>query len=270
MTRVQWDQTGTRYFEAGLDRAVLYVDGKSGVAWSGLISVDEESNMSVSPVHFDGTKINDVVTLGDFSGAIRAFTFPDEFYECEGVIEDETGVMLTDQPVSRFGLCYRTKVGNDVDELNVGYKLHVLYNLTATPSTKVRQTLGLDVTPTEFEWSVTAIPELVAKHRPTAHLILDSRKIDEWLMQDIEDILYGTEDRAPTLPDLKSLLAFIQKWERLIIVDNGDGTWTAISQRPDIITMLSPTEFMIESDNVVYLDPETYQITSSEKNEEDI
>lgn len=270
MSVLQWDQLGSRFYEAGLDHAVLYVDGASGVPWNGLTALEENYNGQTTDVYFDGVKINTIVTPGDFSGVIRALTYPDAFLECEGVVEDEPGLFLTDQPVKRFGLCYRTLVGEGGEDLTAGYKLHILYNLTATPATKIRQTLGLDVTPAEFEWEVTGIPEELSGYRPTAHIILDSRDFDEWLLQDIEGILYGTETRDPELPDLKSLLAFIQKWDRLIIVDNNDGTWTAISARDDIITMISPTEFVIEADNVEYLDPETYRISSSDTNTEDL
>ena len=270
MTTIQWDSVGTRIYEAGVDHGVLYVEGEDGVAWNGLVSIEENTTTSLSDVHFDGKKINTIVTLGDFSGVLRAFTYPEEFMECEGIYEDDNGVYLTEQPLKRFGLCYRTLIGSDAEGLTVGYKLHLLYNLTAVPSTKVRQTLGFDTTPMELTWDLSAIPEEVVGFRPTAHLILDSRKIDKWLMQDIESILYGDESREPTLPPLEAILAFIQKWDRLIIVDNNDGTWTAIAQDPDAIIMLSPTEFQIEADTVVYLDAETYQSSSSDKNEEDI
>jgi hypothetical protein len=271
MEPMEWNSAGSRFYEAGLDRGVLYVDDSEyGVPWYGLISVDERINTSVTEVFYDGTKINDIVVLGNFSGRIRAITYPDDFFACEGVVLDQQGMFLTEQQPKRFGLCYRTLIGEGSNDLKEGYKLHILYNLTAVPSTKVRRTLGLEVDPIEFEWEITSIPEQVAGFRPTAHVIIDSRYMDPWLLQDLEAILYGSEERFPTLPDLKSLTSFIKKWDRLIIVDNADGTWTAISARPDIITMVSDTEFEITADSAVYLDATTYEISSSDKNEEDI
>lgn len=270
MTAIQWHQVGDRVYEDGLDRGVLYVDGESGVPWNGLTSLEEENNNTVSPVHYDGQKINDIVTLGDFSGRLRAFTYPDEFLPCEGTLEDQVGVFLTEQPAKRFGLCYRTKIGEGESDLTVGYKLHILYNLTAVPSVKARKTLSLEPAPNEFEWELTAIPEEIEGYRPTAHLIVDSRALDPFLLQDLEEILYGNDERDATLPTLKGLTTFIRKWDRLIIIDNGDGTWTARAIEEDIITMISETEYTIEAENVVYLDADTYEISSSDKNEEDV
>ena len=270
MTAVQWHQPGDMVYEAGLDRGVLYVENGVSVPWNGLISIDEDNNNSVDEVFYDGVKINNIVTIGSFTGTMRAFTYPDAFLVCEGILEDQTGVYFTDQRPSRFGLSYRTLVGEGNDDPNAGYKLHILYNLVANQTTRVRQTLALEPTPQEFEWSLYGIPEHIAGYHETCHVIIDSRKVDPWLLQDIEAILYGDADRDPELPSLKALVSFIKKWDRLIIVDNGDGTWTAIAQRPDIITMLSTTEFEIAADNATYLDADTYTISSSEKNEEDL
>mgnify|MGYP006262601601 CR=1 FL=1 len=114
------------------------------------------------------------------------------------------------------------------------------------------------------------IPDELFGRRPTCHLIIDTRHMDPWLIQDIEDIIYGDEDSDPTLPDLDGFLTFIRKWQRFIITDNGDGTWTADAWLDSDIVMTSPTEFLITADNVVYHNQYTYDISSSDKNEEDI
>lgn len=270
MTAIQWYQAGNKIYESGLDRGVLYVHGMDGVPWTGLTSVAEDSNNVVNPIHFDATKINDLVVLGNFSGVLRAFTYPDEFLECEGVLEDQEGIYLSEQPVKRFNLSYRTKIGESDNDFSEGYKIHILYNLTAVPSQKVRKTLGLSAEINEFEWNLTSIPEEIAGYRPTSHLIVDSRNIDPWLLIDLEEVLYGNDTREPTLPSLRALTTFIRKWDRMIIVDHGDGTWSAIAKDPDQITMISGSEFSIEADNVTYLDADTYEISSSDKNEEDV
>ncbi|MET0786628.1 MAG: hypothetical protein ABWY25_07980, partial [Paenisporosarcina sp.] len=151
-----------------------------------------------------------------------------------------------------------------------GYKIHLLYNLTALPSQRSYETMSLETEPLEFEWTITAIPEAIENYRPTAHVIFDSRKMDPWLLEDLISIIYGDEDNPPTLPPLKGLATFIRKWDRLIITDHGDGTWSAESPRPDQIVMLDDTTFEITADTAIYLDPETYEISSSDKNEEDI
>lgn len=270
MAALTWDELGERFFEAGVQKGVFYdVDGV-GFAWNGMTAVEESVSSTVQAVHFDGVKFNDIVTVGDFSAVLRAFTYPDEFLPYEGILEDQTGFFVADQPQSQFGLSYQTRIGDAVQGLELGYKIHLLYNLTALPSQKVYQTLSLDTEPIEFEWTLTAIPEEIENFRPTAHVIFDSRKIDQGLLDDLEEIIYGNEDHPPRLPPLKGLATWIRKWERLIITDNGDGTWTATSPLEGVIVMLDDTTFEITSDTAVYLDAVTYQISSSEKNEEDI
>lgn len=268
MTALVWNQPGEHRYEAGLDRGVLYFPDGGGVAWNGLTAVEEDVGTSVEPVYFDGRKINDIVTVGDFSAVMKAFTYPEEFLEFEGILEDQTGLFIADQPHKPFHLSYRTKIGDDVSGIDAGYKIHLLYNLTAIPSQKEYETLTLDPAPMEFEWDLTAIPEEIEGFRPTAHIIIDSRKIDPWLLQDIESILYGDTTRDPELPPMKAFTTFVRTWDRLIIVDNGDGTWTAITTREGIIEMLDETTFQINDVNGVYLNADIYEITSSEKNEE--
>lgn len=269
MTRLVWDQAGERSYESGVSQGVFYGADSKGIPWNGLSFVEETSNDMVDPLYFDGFKYADVVTLGDFEGKIKAFTYPDEFLAYDGTIQSATGFYLTDQQKSRFGLAYRTEVGNDYDPRS-GYKIHLLYNLLAIPSDKTHNTLSLNVEPMDFEWDISAIPEEVDKFRPTAHVIIDSRKIDSFLLADIENIIYGTSTTDPLLPNLNGLLSFVQKWGRLIITYNGDGTWTAESPLEGVINMLDGTTFQIVSDTAVFIDGVSYTISSSEVNSEDI
>lgn len=269
MATIKWDMIGERFFETGVDRGVLYFPDGGGVPWSGLTSIEQKTSTSIESVYYDGVKFNDIVVAGDWSGTLRAYTYPEEFLEFEGIIAEQDGMYIAEQPQSLFHLSYRTRIGNDVDGV-VGYKLHLLWNLTAIPATRTYESLSLETSPIEFEWSLTSIPEEVDKYRPTAHVILDSRKFDPLLLADLEDILYGTVDRPPTMPSLKGLTSFVRKWERIIIQDNGDGTWTATSRIDGFITMLDETTFQIDGANATYLDAETYELSSSEKNEEDI
>ena len=270
MAPLVWDQVGDRLYETGISKGVLYKDDGSGVPWNGLTAIEENISTEVEAVHFDGVKFNDIVTIGDFAAVLRAFTYPDDFVYYEGTAEDQSGFFITSQPQSKFGLSYQTLIGDDLDGIQHGYKIHILYNLTAVPSSATYETLKIDSEPIEFEWSITAIPEELENFRPTAHVIFDSTKIDPHLLRDVEDILYGDEDSPAQLPSLKALSSFVRKWQRLIIIDNGDGTWTATSPEPDVITMLDETTFQIVSDTAVPIDEDSYTISSSEKNEEDI
>lgn len=270
MATLVWDKIEDRIYETGVSKCVLYKYDGYGVAWSGLTSVEEEVDNEVESVHFDGVKFNDIVTIGDFSGVIKAFTYPEEFLFYEGTIEDQTGFYLLNQEQTQFSLSYQTKISDVVNGSDAGYKIHLLYNLTALPSQRSHQTLSLDVEPIEFEWTITAIPEELDNFRPTAHIVFDSRRLDPYLLKDLEEILYGSENNDPYMPTLKGLATFLRKWDRLIITDLGNGMWEAYSIFEDVITMLDPTTFQIVSDTATYLDADTYTIESSEKNEEDI
>lgn len=271
MATLVWDKVGERFYETGISKAVLYKEDRFGVPWNGLTSVDEKSSDKAEPVYFDGIKFNDIVTLGTYEASVKAFTYPEELLFYEGIVEDQTGFFVTGQPpCACFGMSYQTRIGDDVRGLEAGYKIHLLFNLTALPSDKTYETLSLDTEPHEFEWTITSIPEDIENHRPTGHIILDSLEMDPFLFHDLEEILYGGPDNDAYLPTLKGLATFIRKWNRLIITDNGDGTWTAYSPLEGYISMIDDTTFEITSDTAVYLDSDTYTISSTEKNEEDI
>lgn len=267
MSALVWDKTGDHLYETGVSKGVLYTTDGKGIPWNGLISVEENESNEIESIYFDGIKFNDIVAVGDFSAVLKAFTYPDEFLFHEGIVEDQTGFYISNQPSSLFSLSYQTKIGDDIEGVNAGYKIHILYNLTATPNQKTYQTIGDSVEPIEFEWAISAIPEDIEKFRPTAHVIFDSRKVYPPMLADLESILYGGDGNDSHLPPLKSLSSYIRHWNTLIIRDNGDGTWTAESNEPGIITMLSSIEFSIVSDTITYLDSDTYRIWSTDKNE---
>lgn len=267
MTKIVWDQIGERFYETGISRGVFYGSDSKGVPWNGLISVENSAVDDLDPLYIDGVKYTDVVSLGDFEGELSAYTYPDAFLEYQGIWESQQGFYLAHQTKSRFGLCYRTEISSDLGE-SIGYKLHLLYNLLAIPKDKEYETLSLDTEPGEFEWELSAIPEDVDNFRPTAYVIIDSRKVDPFLLADLEDILYGDATHQARLPDLNSLVSFVMRWNRLIVVDNGDGTWTATSPLDGVIEMTSSTEFEITSDAASYIDSETYTLQSTDKNED--
>lgn len=192
MAILEWDELEDRVYETGLDRGVLYLPDGSAVPWNGLTSVIEAFDKEVSAVYYDGMKINDLVSLGSFAATMRAITYPEEFVELEGFGEITNGVFAADQMPQLFGLCYRTQIGNAVEGDSAGYKIHLLYNVLAIPNQKEYQTISNETEPTEFEWSLTAIPEEVPGMRPTAHYVIDSREIDPWLLEELEEFIYGS------------------------------------------------------------------------------
>lgn len=261
MASLVWDQEGNRFYESGVDRGVLYLSDGDGVSWNGLITVNEDSPAAdAAPIYFDGIKFADILALGEFSGSLKAYTYPDKFLECVGVLEVNNGLYVTNQHLHRFGLSYRTKIGNDLD-VDLGYKIHILYNLIAVPSQKSYETHSEEVDVMEFEWAITSIPGKVSGFQPTAHLIIDSREMGPLLLKDIEATLYGNDFDDAHLPPISTLTSFIDNWVIIRITDNGDGTWTATG--PDeLITMLDATTFQIIQANAVYLDADTYVISN--------
>lgn len=269
MTNVSWSNLSNRTYETGIDRGMFYDGQGPGVAWDGLISVTERATTTLESVYYDGSKLNDIAVLGDYEGTITAYQYPEGFEAVQGVTEDNDGVLITGQSFKTFCFSYRTQSGTAVDGLN-SYRIHLVYNAIALPTDVVHNTISDDTDAIEFTWDVSAVPERLTGSRPTAHIMLDSSKIDPYLLSDIEDILYGHPDGDPTCPPIRVLLALIEAWGRLIIIDNDDGTWTAVINRDGDYTDLGSEEFSIEAQNVVTIDADTYQVSSDDKITEDI
>lgn len=199
MAKLNWDQVGERLYEIGLDRGVLYFDDdNNGVAWNGLISVDEnEGGSDATPVYFDGIKVNDTPAYGDYSATLTAFTYPDEFLEFEGIVSLGSGLFVDGQTQKQFGLSFRTLIGNDIEGTDHGYKVHLLYNLVVVPDSMTAETLSDSLSISDLSWKISAVPELATGYRATAHVILDSRLLPSDLLTTIEGILYGTEGYFP-------------------------------------------------------------------------
>lgn len=258
--RLEWDAVGERFYESGLDRGVLYLDGK-GQVWNGLLAVEESAPGDVNvPVFIDNFKVRDMPKIGDYSARLGAYTYPDDFLACEGVIEIEN-VLVDGQIPKTFGLSYRTRVGNDVEGAELGHRIHVVYNITAIVDTRSYTTLSLSPEPTEFGWDLSAVPQKAFGYRPTAHIIFDTRFMTDEIIESLEDVLYGTELLEPTLPPIDYFLGWADQNGLLTITDHGDGIWTA-SDNGDYITMIDSTTFQIDARTAVMLDSVTYQVSS--------
>lgn len=264
MPVLSWDQIGSKFYETGIDRGVLYQSFGVGVAWNGLTSVSENTSNQTQSVFYDGRKINELVTIGEYSGSLTAFTYPEEFLDYTGYAKVRDGMSVGSQPLKRFGLSYRTSVGSDVSE-DAGYKVHILYNLLAIPSARDSATFSEDPEISEFSWELTAIPNELPGYWPSAHFVLDSRYLDAELLDNLETILYGSELFDPRLPTEEELLEFVEASYIISIVDNGDGTWTAttLPAYDYLIDVDIDDKFTITMANAVYLDSETYEISST-------
>lgn len=205
MTKLAWDKSGERFFQAGVDHGVLYPPTGPGVAWNGLISIEEKrSNAATDSYYIDGIKYYDSVEGEDYEATLNAFTYPDEFEVCDGSLDIAPGFSVTRQFRQTFGLCYRTKIGNDLDP-DLGYKLHIVYNVTAAPSDRSNTSMSDKADPMSLSWDLNAVPVDSTMHKPTAHYVIDSTKVDQAALAAVEAILYGTDNADPALPDPAAL-----------------------------------------------------------------
>ena len=199
---IQWDQDSERLYETGIDRGVLYPKSNAGTypagyAWNGLTGVDESpSGADANDIYADNIKYLTLRGAEKFEYTIKSYTYPDQFAECDGSTAVATGVLATQQTRKAFGLTYRTKIGNDTDYDDHGYKLHLIYDSTASPSSKSYSTVNDSPEAIEFSWSCTTTPVSVSGFKPTAHLIIDSTKANPTKLAALEDILYGTAARS--------------------------------------------------------------------------
>jgi hypothetical protein len=239
MTELIWNNTGERYFEAGVDRGVFYASDGKGVAWNGLISVKESpSGGEPTPYYMDGVKYLNIAGRKEFVGSIEAYTYPEEFSEYDGWVDLNNGLVVDEQQRKAFGLSYRTLIGNDIDSTDHGYKIHIVYNVLAAPTEREYSTMGDQDDPLTFNWDFTTTPgkpDPTLNLAPWAHFIIDSRKTNPTQMRFIEGYLYGTASREPQLPTLEQMY---------ILFENPLATYRI---QYDSVTGLS---YLIESDTV--------------------
>lgn len=208
--KLEWDKTGERLYETGVDHGVLYpiqTGGvyTKGVPWNGLSAVTESpSGAEASPVYADNIKYLNLMSVEEFGATVEAYTYPPEFAECDGSVEIVPGMFAGQQNRKMFGMAYRTILGNDVDNNDYGYKLHLIYGALAAPSEKGYGTINDSPEPISMSWELTTTPVAIntvidgKKLKPTACLTFDSTKFDKTFMAKLEDILFGTN---PTTED---------------------------------------------------------------------
>ena len=222
MSKIVWDKTGERYYETGVKNGVLYLQTNgvynNGVAWNGLTAVTESpSGAEATALYADDMKYLNLYSAEEFGATIEAYTYPDEFGECDGSKELVEGVTIGQQTRKAFGLCYRTVIGKDTDGEAHGYKLHIIYGAMASPSEKAYATINDSPEAITFSWEVTTTPVNVTGAKPTASVVIDSTKADPTKLAALETILYGKDPTtqggedgvAPRLPlpdELKTLM----------------------------------------------------------------
>lgn len=215
MPRLEWDKVGERLYETGVDQGVLYVQDETGaypegVAWSGLRSVSESpSGAEPSPLYADNIKYLNLLSTEEFAATIGAYYSPEEFDACDGTATLAKGVTIGQQKRKTFGLCYRTKIGNDIDGDEHGYKIKIIYGALAKPSQKEYQSVNNDPSAIELSWEVSTTPVKVTGMKPTATLEIDSTKIDAEKLKTLEDVLYGNGENTARLPlpdEIKTLV----------------------------------------------------------------
>lgn len=250
MAQIVWGVAGTHTYETGVDRGVLFPPNAApGVAWNGLSAVNEApSGGDPQAYYLDGVKYLQIASAEEFNATIEAFSAPAEFGPCDGTSNIFAGLFLTQQPRKQFGFAYRTIKGNDVEGNEHGYKIHLVYNALAKPSSRNYQTLGTSSDPVGLSWDLTTVPPALTYAKPTAHLVISSLDTVPLHLQMIEDILYGTDTSAPRLPSPTELIG-IFAGSTLTITDNGDGTFTATGSDTDVNNP-TPDTYLLWQENV--------------------
>lgn len=232
MSKIVWDKTGERFYETGVDHAVLYPISAAGlynkgVPWNGITAITESpSGAEPNNLYADNIKYLVLVGAEDFGLTIEAYTYPDEWEQCDGSAEIAPGVLAGQQNRKIFGLSYRTKLGNDVDGQDHGYKLHLVYGGLASPSERGYQTVNDSPEPINPSWEVTTTPVDVPGFKPTARLIITSTKADPAKLAALETILYGSEEAEPRLPLPEEVIELLKADAVTVITaaESGDTT----------------------------------------------
>lgn len=234
MTRITWGTVGQRYYESGVDRGVLFIDDVA-VSWNGLTAVNEAPTGGDSkPFYFDGIKYANIASASEYAATIEAFSSPREFAKCDGTSAVGNGLFITEQPRKSFNFTYRTKIGNDLEGLDYGYKIHLVYNALTAPASRSHATLNNSPEAGALSWSITTRPPRMKSFKPSAHLIVDSTQTPPTLLSTIEDILYGTDTTAPRFPAVDELTTMFNEGGLIILYN-----WT---QNPEQLATGSTAE----------------------------
>jgi len=213
MTALSWDAVGEHFYETGVDKGVLFIPNEdgvydNGVAWNGLVSVTESpTGAEANAQYADNIKYLNLYSAEIFGATIEAFTYPDEFAAFDGMVSPSVGVSVGGQGRRSFGLCYRTLIGNDLEGTDLGYKLHLVYSATASPSEKAYNTVNDSPEAITFSWELATLPVAVTGLKPTSLITIDSTKVNATQLAALEELLYGGVSSDPSLPTPDEVLA---------------------------------------------------------------
>lgn len=216
MSRLVWDKVGERLYETGTDRGVLFPKSSAGayekgVAWNGLVAVRQSPDgAEPTDIYADNIKYLSLRSAENFKGTIEAYTYPDEFAACDGFVSVVEGASFGQQRRSEFGLAYRTLVGNDTEDTEHGYKLHLIWGAKVAPTERSYETVNNDPNAITFSWAFETTPVPIEDHRPSAYLCLDSTKLAAGKMKDIEDLLWGSGSDEPSLPEPEEIISILK------------------------------------------------------------
>ena len=251
MSRLQWGVSGSRVYEAGVDRGVFFPNNSPGVVWDGLLSViDAPKSTEAIFGHQDGVKYLAKQPTEGFSAKVEAYTYPSE-------AEAYTGLYFSSQPKKTFDFSYRTMVGDDVSGLSKGYKIHLVYNAQFMLNSSSYKTIAVGNDLSILSWDLETTPISIDRHRASSHLIIDSSVAHPSALTALEDLIYGSDVTDATLPTINEVLALFELSAVLTITDHGDGTWSAEGPS-DVVESLNATTFQISWVSAVYIDTESY------------
>lgn len=262
MPGIVWDKAGERVYHTGVSKGAIYLQDGRFAPWNGLISVSESGGKTPTPIYYDGAKITDLAENSEFNAEITAYTYPDELTELQGYGRLLAGVYVGEQNPEKFHLTYQTKIGNDVDA-DAGYKIHIIYNVTMTPSESTFASISDDQNVSEFSWEATSVPIEYDGFKPTSHIIIDSRYIPSEVLSNIELMLYGGTTADPSFPSFDSLMDLLYDYYSIEIIDNKDGTWIAMAKDPFDIKDNGDGTFTLYNVDATFDGPDTYFVSST-------
>lgn len=263
MAKIEWNRPQDHVLEAGLDHGVIYVENGPAVPWNGLISVEDKGQSTMEEFFLDGVVFLVVVSPRKYEGSISAYTYPEEFSELIGYGELGDGLYADSQLPQPFHLSYRTMVGSPNVDNKQHYKIHLIYQTIAQLSDISYETLGDSPEPSSFEFDLSAVPQRVRNALPSAHFIIDSRKISDENLAELEAILYGSDTVEARMPTVEQLIDLTSFGDMVVVVYNGDGTWTATGSNKNI-TMLDDIRFKIDNVAAEYLSDTIYRFLGLE------
>lgn len=263
MTKLAWDPVGKRFYETGVDRGVLYVDGV-GVPWNGLTGVEESpSGGEARPLYIDGVKYLNLTSREEFAATISAFYSPEEFDECEGYSSLALGLKVSQQRRKPFALSYRVRLGNDVLGSDYGYKIHIVYGAMVSTMSRAYNSISDSPEVPTLSWPITTTPIVIPGLMRSAHIIINSTKISSEALAELEGILYGTELTAARLPTPTEIISALTDADEFVVTDLGGGVFQITGSLDNIIEA-SPGVYQIVHDTaVVEIDVDSAEITSA-------